>query len=290
MGLIWTTYLPSSDPHVWAFLVVGFILITLFGIWEYYEFVKYPLCPRHIFTSDKGRDFAAPFAAGVIITMCYYSTNIIWPTMINLFYTTPTSPLSDALVLTLPANIGLCFGAFCLALFGGYVKHWKTTLTVSFALTAIFGGLMALVTPTNKSVMIAFVFLEQLAFGWAQYLVIMFGQLGVKQIDLGIAAGMLGFARYVGGTLALAIYDSILVNSQASSANSLVPPAAIAAGLPESSVPALLAALPLGASAMESVPGVSASVLAAAGNAYTLSYVKALRSELSPFSTLLWAN
>jgi hypothetical protein len=42
-------------------------------------------------------------------------------------------------------------------------------------------------------------------------------------------------------------------------------------------VPALLAALPLGAAALEKVPGISTSILTAAGAAVQQSYVHALR-------------
>ena len=60
---------------------------------------------------------------------------------------------------------------------------------------------MALVTPFNKNLMIAFAFLEQTFFGWAQYESVAFTQLGVHQHDLGIsgglAGGLAGVARYV---------------------------------------------------------------------------------------------
>lgn len=49
----------------------------------------------------------------------------------------------------------------------------------------VFGTLMAMVTPYNKGTMIAFTFIQQTFFGWAQYESIMFTQLGVDQHDLG---------------------------------------------------------------------------------------------------------
>lgn len=57
----------------------------------------------------------------------------------------------------------------------------------------------------------------------------------------------------------------------------LVPPAVIAAGLPSTSVEALLNALPLGAAALAEVPGITEKVVSAALVAFQQSYVVALR-------------
>jgi hypothetical protein len=78
-----------------------------------------------------------------------------------------------------------------------------------------WGRMIGLVTPYNKGLMIAFTFLEQTFFGWAQYEPVAFTLLGtftgfdpqfppiykakhnpgVKQIDLGISGGLAGVGR-----------------------------------------------------------------------------------------------
>lgn len=65
---------------------------------------------------------------------------------------------------------------------------------------------------------------------------------------------------------------------QSSHALKLVPAAATAAGLPASSVPALLAALPLGATALAKVPGITTEITLAAGAAFQQAYVIGLRT------------
>lgn len=70
--------------------------------------------------------------------------------MINVFYVTPTTSRSESLLLTLPGNLGLVFGAILLICFGNLLGHWKWTLTASWIGMVLFGGLMALVTPYNK--------------------------------------------------------------------------------------------------------------------------------------------
>jgi hypothetical protein len=88
--------------------------------------------------------------------MFYYSVNIIWPTMVNVFYIGPTTSRSTELLLTLPPNVGLVFGALCLMAFGNTLGHWKWTLGGTWFFMVLFGALMGLVTPFNQPMMIAF--------------------------------------------------------------------------------------------------------------------------------------
>jgi hypothetical protein len=81
-----------------------------------------------------------------------------------------------------------------------------------------------------------------------------------------------------GGANGRTVYTTILANVQSTSASRLVPAAAIAAGLSPSSAPALLAALPLGATALAKVPGFTPEIGAVAGAAFQQSYVVGLRT------------
>ncbi|KAK5169763.1 uncharacterized protein LTR77_005741 [Saxophila tyrrhenica] len=277
VGIINTTYMSASSTMVIAPLVVGIVLLILFGFWENFGWVTYPLCPPRIFRSHKGREFTVPFIIAFIVTMFYYGINVIYPTMVNVFYITPTTSRGYELALSLPGNIGLVFGACLLIAFGDLFRNYRTTLSISWAGMVLFGGLMALVTPYNKGLMIAFAFLEQTCFGWAQYLSIAFTQLGVHQHDLGMSGGLAGVARYAGGSLAQAIYVSILANTQASRAAITVPEAAIRAGANSETASALLAALPLGSAAIAKVPGITDEIVAAASTAFQWSYAHGLK-------------
>lgn len=73
------------------------------------------------------------------------------------------------------------------------------------------------------------------------------------------------------------MYTSILTNAQTARAAATVPAAAIAAGLSSESASKLLATFPLGAAALEAIPGVDAEILAAASVAYQWSYAHALK-------------
>lgn len=123
--------------------------------------------------------------------------------------------------------------------------------------------------------MVAMVFLNQVFFGWAQYLSIAYVQFGCEQTELGISGGLAGVARFAG---AISIYTTILTNVSSTNMAKLVPAAVTAAGLPGSSVAALLAALPLGAAALAKVPGITTKIAVAAGAAFQESYVVGLRT------------
>lgn len=197
--------------------------------------------------------------------------------MIAVFYTTPDSSLKDSLILTLPANLGLVGGAVLFAVIGHHVKHWKLTLIVSFTGSVLFGGLLALCTPYNKNLMIAITFLEQFCFGWAQYEALVFVQLGVDQLDLGASGGLAGVARFGGGSLAVAVYTSVLTNTQTNRAQDIVVRAGLDNGLTKAAATQLLAALSLGADAIAAVPGINPAAIAAAGAAFLESYAYGLR-------------
>lgn len=96
-------------------------------------------------------------------------------------------------------------------------------------------------------------------------------------MDLGFSGGLAGMARYAGGSLAQAIYTTILANTQSTRAAATVPAAAIAAGMSSENAQALLAAFPLGAAAIAKVPGTSAEAIGAASLAFQWSYAHGLK-------------
>jgi len=153
------------------------------------------------------------------------------------------------------------------------IRRWHWQLTVTVVIMVVFGTLLALGTPERKGLMIAFVFISQAAYGWAIYLSIAISQMGVEQKDLGISGGVSGTARFAGGTIAAAVYTSVLVNTVTKWTARLVPPAVIAAGLPVSDVPALMKVVGTPALAQN----YSAAVVAAAGGAVVKAYEKGIQ-------------
>ncbi|KAF9739444.1 hypothetical protein PMIN02_000178 [Paraphaeosphaeria minitans] len=267
MGIVWTTVFPSDDAQVVAALIIGFAFIVAFVLWEIFSKTKHPLTPTYIFTSSWGRDFTAPAIALAVVNMFYYSSSIIWPTIVISFYTNTGVNWRYAMTMSLPQGTAITFGAILLTLFGSKIKHWHWQLTGSVFVMVLFGSLLALVTPTNKGLMVAMVFLSQTGYGWAIYLSIAVAQMGVEHKDLGLSGGISGVSRFAAGSIAAAVYTTILSNETTKSIARLVPAAAITAGVPSSRIPELMRVLGTPALAESSSPQVVTAVVAAVAQA-----------------------
>ncbi|KAE8146588.1 MFS general substrate transporter [Aspergillus avenaceus] len=243
MGIVWAGIYDSNDAHVIAPLVVGFFVLIFFALWETYGGLKYPLTPSHVFTSSWGRDFTAPAIALGVINMFYYSSSIVWPQMTTTLYTNGGTDWQYAIVLTLPQGLAIAFGAFLLTTFGSVIRRWQWQLTGSVFVMVIFGSLLGLATPTNKGMMIAFLFLSQMGFGWGIYLSIAITQMGVEHKNLGVSGGISGAIRFAAGAAATSIYTTVFTNTLSTWTAKLVPKAVLVAGLAEARVPDLLSTL-----------------------------------------------
>lgn len=289
MGIVWAGVYPSSDVHVVGPLVVGAVVVVTFACWETFGNPRYPLTPTHVFSSSRGRDFTAPAIALGVVNMFYYSSSILWPQMITVFYTNGGADWKESIILSLPQGFAIALGAILLTLLGGRIRHWQWQLTGSVLVMVVFGSLLGMVTPRNKGTMIAFMFLSQAGFGWALYLSIAITQMGVEHKNLGVSGGISGCIRFGAGAgmppspppgsryrfpnkqipVATSIYQTIYGSSLTKYINQYIPIAAVAAGLPESQVPALMHAVSEGTSALSKYsPAIVIDAEAALSNAY----------------------
>jgi hypothetical protein len=246
-GIIYTTIYPSSDIHVIACLVSGAILLVAYALWENIGFkhcwIKHPLTPTQISIAGYGRNFTAPCIALAVIKMFYYSTSIIYPTVINVFYLKDPSDWKYASVLSTVQGLAILTGVILLSLFGSMIRRWNWQLTGYTFFMVVFGVLLALGTPNNKGLMIVFVSISQAGYGTSIYLAIAISQMGVEQKDLGLSGGVSGTSRFAGGAIATAVYTAVLANTVSKWTLKLVPVAAMAAGLPSSEVTSLMGVL-----------------------------------------------
>ena len=276
-GIVYVQYLPSNDPKVVALLVVGFVCLIFFGLWETFAPLREPLAPTRLFTANRGRALTAPFVVGFVVTMFYYATNITWPTMVEVYFTSAATPPHIVYLLATVQGFGIFTGAMLLSFLGTHIQHWRFQMGVPITLMTFFGGMLAYVTPEKESVGIAFAFLVAMFYGYGQYLSIAYIQFGADQLELGIAGGLAGVARYAGGAVAVTLFETILVTVQGKYAVNHVIPAAEAAGASPSVAKAVLAALPLGTAALEKVNGLTKAIAEAAGAAFVESYVQGVK-------------
>jgi MFS family permease len=195
------------------------------------------------------------------------------------FYIDENTSTSEQLLLTLPTNLGLVLGSVALTVFGGKIRHWNWSMTVSMASLCLWGSLLALITPNNKALMITFATLCQFSYGWAAYLSVTYTQLGVPQHMLGLSGGLAGTARYAGGAVASACYSTAISNGMAKKLVELVPKAAIRTGVPADIMDSVIAAASSGATttALKEIPGLTDTMVDALRMAFKESAAVGLR-------------
>ena len=106
--------------------------------------------------------------------------------------------------------------------------------------------------------------------------------------DIGLATGVLGSIRGMGGAVAQALYVSVLTNQATKSLAKNVPAAAEAAGLSPKALPDVFAGLATGN--FSAVPGITPKIEAAIGGAVVESYTSGFQMVFYatiPFSVLL---
>jgi len=275
-GIVFSTIYPTTDPHVIACLVVGAIVLVCFGLWEHFGhkagWVPRPLTPTRVFTAGHGRELTFPCIAVAIINMFYYSTSIVFPTMIASFWITDPTAWREASILSLVQGFAICAGVVVLSFAGGRIRRWNWQVTGYCTFMVTFGVLLALVEPDRKALMCVFVFLSQAGYSAAMYLSIAISQLGVEQKDLGLSGGLSGCLRFAGGGVATAVYTTILKNTIAGKTVPYVT-SAVQGLVPASDLPALLSVV--GTTTLSS--NYDSAVVAAVGQAMTRATVTGLR-------------
>lgn len=110
----------------------------------------------------------------------------------------------------------------------------------------------------------------------------------IEPQDIGLATGILGSVRSAGGAIAQALYVSVLDNKVKMYLPEYVTPAAIAAGLPSSSLPSLYAGITAGN--FSAVPGISDGIVEVVGEEVKRAYISSFQVVFYvtiPFSVLL---
>lgn len=271
-------------------LILG--LLVLIGAFIYdFTIPNDPLFPWYLFKNF--REFSAlpilVFVAGMVFfaasalnaqTILYLHTSD--PIKVNKAYPQPTSEKeADEVILqigiySIPSGAGQLLGGVIIPGLVHKIKRVNYQLTFAVFMQTLFFALAALITPNNLSWLMACQFMAMLPFGWITLNCYTAASLNVPQKDLGVAIGLIGTFRSVGGSIGSVILSSIFEETAAKEVAKRVGKTAMAAGVSSSSVPDIVEAVDLtlvgvpGASV--GLTGVSASVfdacVAAARNGY----------------------
>ena len=202
--------------------------------------------------------------------MFYYSAVLLWPQQIRHFFTTDIT-YGGWLSCTVASSTALgqiCAGA--IIRWGGNVRYWMIFST--FAMVGFVAALAAL-TPEKKDMGIALTILGPFFVGFIELTSLALAPLFCRAEDIGLASGLLASIRSAGGSIAVAVYSSILSNRLLTTIPANIVPAVEQAGLPASQVPALLTAYKAG-----NVTAYSSAVQAAVAAADPVAYTQAFKT------------
>ncbi|KAJ5697826.1 hypothetical protein N7488_011510 [Penicillium malachiteum] len=232
MGVSWGgTVHPWNSAYVIATIVVGFCSLVAF---VFYDAYGDSLLPTHL--------FRRPGYLAMIITAMVDSTmHDGWLACI----------VGSACLLGQVVGGVLC----------RYIKRSRWILMAGCASLLTFSAAMVSIEPGEQAKGIGLMFSACFSVGIIETCSLSLAPLTLPTEDIGAAVGALGSIRSGGASAATAIYNTILNNKIDSLLSPAMIKAAENAGLPESSVPALEAAI--SSSDYTGVPGINSTIILA---------------------------
>ncbi|ORY17850.1 trichothecene efflux pump [Clohesyomyces aquaticus] len=283
IGLSWggSTY-PWKSAAVICALVLGALCLVAFGLYEQYVFKGQALMPPRLF---KKIEYVAIVMVACIAAMVYYALTVLWPTILGTVYTTDSIKIGWASsVVGGGILLGQIFGGFAIT----YLPKVKWQVVILSICCTAFLGAEASLSADGYAIFITLGVLATFVIGWVDNITFPGVTLLWEAQDIGLATGVLGSIRAVGGAVAQTIYVSILNTRMAVNLPKYVVPAATSAGLPASSLPLLFAGITAGN--FTGVPDVTPEIIAAAGEATRTAYIESFKIVFYatiPFGCLL---
>lgn len=248
---------PWKSPLVISFLVVGILLLVALGIWEW-RFPGNGLFPRSLFQHP---NYAITMILNFIEGMVIFGSQAFLP---QITLAMLTSDFVMSAVYNLPLTGGTIVGAIVAAFVLAKTKEAKWVAIAGVASLGLGGGLMALMKPG-------------IHFAAWFFITAMIGAgMGILGVTIPVIASVCTPDRFIatavavgtslrglGGAVGLVVFTQVLTSKITESLPKKLATAAMAAGLPAESVPAVIGAFLGQDPAISEIPGVTDEVLAA---------------------------
>ncbi|KAI1618842.1 siderophore iron transporter [Exophiala viscosa] len=262
-----------TSSHVLATLIVGCLLLVLFGLYETFLPPKQPLLPVRIL---KNRNYLAVVVAGSVGQMVFVCLSVLWPAEVGSLFTTDNVKIGW---ISITSGLALAVGEIVIGPVFKAIGHARWQLIFScVGLTATLGG-MAAIDQSKLGAGIALTLLAGFFTGWMELIVLVMNGLVHQPRDLGLANGFLGSVRNTVGVVSVSIYVAILDHRLVVNLPADVSSAAVGAGLPKAEVGSVLAAIANGtAAALEAVPGMTPRIEAAIADGVKTAYSSSFKT------------
>lgn len=238
-------------------IVVGFCSLALFVLYDAYVHKGDPLLPTHLFRRP---GYLAMIITATVGSCVYYSMNVLWPQQIA--YLFPGTAIHQGWLACIIGSATL-LGQIAGGLMCRYIKKSRWILMTGCASLVAFSAPMVSIRPGQQAKGIGLMFMACFSIGIIETCSLALAPLALPTEDIGAALGALGSIRSGGASVATAIYTTILTNKLDAFLPPAIANAALDAGLPKSSLPALMKDITTGD--FSNVPGISSAIIAAVG-------------------------
>ncbi|KAH8921382.1 MFS general substrate transporter [Atractiella rhizophila] len=283
IALDWTSTYHWSDPHVVAPLVIGILMLLGFGIYEWKGRTD-GLVAHEFFR--RNRNFALGVFAFSVEGFIFYSAvaQYIPQITLNLGFENDAWRIS---VRQLSYLLPFLACSITVAFYSTWRKDLKSPLLVTFTVFLVVAICYSCIQPSWNRAQYALNVLSGIGQAGPLTLLVAVVQFTAPHHYLAGATGLAFSGRAIGGAFGSAILG-VVVNARLKDYGSKVGNAATNAGLPPSSVPALLIAFASGVG-FDAVPGITPAILGAAISQSQQTYANAYRFAwitLIPFIVL----
>ncbi|KAF4630574.1 hypothetical protein G7Y89_g7563 [Cudoniella acicularis] len=265
-----------NDVHVAAPLTIGLVSLVAFAAYEWKG--RNDGLVAHVFFRG-----GPNFPLSVFAFAIEGAVNSITPLVVlNLGFEDTAWRIS---VRQLSFNLTLLGLIPLIMAYSTWKKDLKSPILVGFGFFLVVTICYACITPSMNKAQLGFNVLSGIGQSMPLTLLVAVVQFTAPHAYLSTATGLAFSARALGGAFGSAILDTIINGKIASDYAPSVSSAAINAGLPESSIPALLTAFATG-QGFAKIPGINGGILGAATDASHTVYAAAYRlawSSIIPF-------
>ncbi|KIX09044.1 uncharacterized protein Z518_00122 [Rhinocladiella mackenziei CBS 650.93] len=276
MGIIWEPAHGSTSPHFLAPLLIGFALLVATGVFETYYAKKPVLHPK---LWRRFRTFSLQCIVIFVSGMLFYALQALYPQYMTYCFDgdNPIQVGRDGFPLGVSTAGGVTAG-LVLPYLSRYIgTNW--VLVLGMVECTVFIALLALVEPNGKPMAKGFASAATFGIGWTNLLSIPLIQLCSPDEWIGFATGLRTLMSLGGGSVSTSIYSTIFAGRSQAFVPQMVSEAATAAGLPKSSVAALLGVLTGTTPTVSptSIPGVTPRILEISTLALRKAYLRAFK-------------
>ncbi|RFU35442.1 hypothetical protein B7463_g866, partial [Scytalidium lignicola] len=198
---------PWTHAGTLAPLILGCIVFLASFIYDFIYPVD-PLFPWYLFKNF--REFSALPVLVFVAGMVFFAASALNAQTILYLHSSDNIKIG---IYSIPSGAGQLVGGVIIPALVHYIKYVHYQLTFAVFMQTLFFGLAATITPTNLNWLMAVQFLAMLPFGWITLNCYTTASLNVPQRDLGIAIGLIGTFRSLGGSIGSVIFSSIFTQT-----------------------------------------------------------------------------